>query len=787
MPNQIVSSVENNFSKGLVTEFSGLNFPENAATDTDNCIYTIVGDVTRRLGFDYEDNFILNNIAFDSNAMRLYKWNNVGGNGNTQIIVEQVGGIIHFYLSSSVTTSSSLSNNLMASTVDLTAFAASSFDSSIECQFSDGNGYLFVYHPSCDPIFCTFNATSNNITAQSIQIKIRDFTGLLETSTAVNQRPSTLTSVHFYNLLNQGWSSGNAWSAFSSTVVNIVGSAASPNPVTFTVATGLTGIVAGDLVRIVNNHDAFPGGSFVPAGSWIFSGTVTSYTSVTGALVVNIISYGGQLGANNSYGDWQINPINHGYIDTWHTAEGNYPSNADVWWYFKNSSGAFDPATTQQNTVLGISQAPQGHITLPAFDLNRSLATGISGLTSVTTVLRPSSGAWFQGRVWYTGVNASFFAAGNADFYTWSENIYFSQIVTSSADFGNCFQTNDPTSDKLNGLLPTDGGVITIQGCGNIYRLFPIQNGMLVFASNGVWFITGNRGIGFSADDYTITKISAVQSISATSFVDVNGLPFFWNEEAIYAVTPSQGGALTVEPLTVGTILTFYNNIPKSSKRFVRGSYNPLDYIIQWVFKDTEATDINDRYRFNRVLNYNTYNKSFYPYTIDNTDNSLSGIIYVNYPGGLVAPDPGFKYLTTKSSTGLFQITFSEEKDSSYTDWTSSTNPKDFNSFFITGYKLHGKGQFKFQLPYIYVFSKADGTPTSYYIQGRWDYATSGNSGRWSVAQLVNNWSSNFGMLFRKHKIRGRGLVLQLKFSSQTGKAFDIMGWSVYETVNTGI
>jgi hypothetical protein len=46
MPAQVLSTVENNFTKGFVTEFTGLNFPENAATDTDNCLYDIVGHVT---------------------------------------------------------------------------------------------------------------------------------------------------------------------------------------------------------------------------------------------------------------------------------------------------------------------------------------------------------------------------------------------------------------------------------------------------------------------------------------------------------------------------------------------------------------------------------------------------------------------------------------------------------------------------------------------------------------------------------------------------------------------
>src|SRR6267154_156931 len=103
MPSQQISSVENNFTKGLITESTGMNFPENAATDTDNCTYTLIGDVTRRLGIDHEVNRVLNSISRTSKAINTYKWNNVGGDGLTQLVVEQVGSTLYFYKSSAAT------------------------------------------------------------------------------------------------------------------------------------------------------------------------------------------------------------------------------------------------------------------------------------------------------------------------------------------------------------------------------------------------------------------------------------------------------------------------------------------------------------------------------------------------------------------------------------------------------------------------------------------------------------------------------------------------------------
>src|SRR5258707_4679616 len=98
MPQQVTSLVENNFTKGLITESTGLNFPENAATSTDNCTYTLIGDVSRRLGIDYEVNGSVLVNDRGGKAISSYKWNNAGGDGLSQIIVTQVGDTLYFYL-----------------------------------------------------------------------------------------------------------------------------------------------------------------------------------------------------------------------------------------------------------------------------------------------------------------------------------------------------------------------------------------------------------------------------------------------------------------------------------------------------------------------------------------------------------------------------------------------------------------------------------------------------------------------------------------------------------------
>jgi hypothetical protein len=778
MSQQVAQSVENNFTKGLITEFTGLNFPENAATETFNCEYTDTGEVKRRLGIDLEENFTSLNIA-SNQAISSYKWNGAGGDSLTQIVVTQVGSVLRFYRSSTATVSSPLSTQLLESTIDMTSFVPSggSFDSLEECTYADGNGYLFVFNSTCDPLYCTYD--NGVVSASAITVKVRDFLGVPELDVAVDTRPTVLTASHSYNLSNQGWTSGEAWSGTTSGGDGVILSGTGST--TFNVGT-VVGITLGDTVYGYSQAVYYDGGVLkYPSGTNVFGGTVTAYSAPN--ITINITSM-----SNPGTGPFQysITQTNVGFVSAWLASQGNYPSNADVWWYFKNASGVFDPSTTQPNISLSAGNAPQGHFILPAFNQDRGAVSGVSGLTSITTPKRPSNGCWFQGRVWYTGVDASQQASGTAPFYSWSENIYFSQVnVGTNVNFGNCYQTNDPTSENLLDILPTDGGVIQIQSSGKIYKLFPIQNGLIVFAANGIWFITGSQGIGFAANDYTITRLSSIGSISSTSFVDVTGLPFFWNEEGIYTVKPQQQGGLGVESITVGSIRTFYDEIPLSSKKYARGVYHPIDWTIQWVYRSEEETGIANRYKFDRILNFSTFKQAFFPYSIDNNINSIASIVYVQNPGGTNAPDPMIKYFCFSSEGSNPGFSFAEEWNEDYTDWVLTGNPVDYTSYFITGYKLRGKGIQKFQPQYIQMWSRV--RPLSgYRIRGIWDYATNSTAGRYTQFQTIEVTDTNYRNMYRRHKIRGHGYSLQLQVNSISGKPFEIIGWAAIDTINAG-
>lgn len=715
MAQQVQANIENTFVNGLITQATGLNFPEKACTDTDNCIFWETGEVSRRKGIDFEDESSPTVLDRTDCAMSTFVWKNVSNDANITLVVEQVGDKLYFWDGISFP---NISLGVIANTIDLTTFIpiGGSDPSQKECQFANGHGFLFVTHPSLDPFYVSYDPSTNTVTGTVIELQIRDFAGDPDETAplGVDFRPVTnflgLSNKHHYNLRNQGWNDTN--------------------------------------------------------------------------------------------------------IQTWDTARVDMPSNADVMFLFKNSSEVFDPATTAANIIQGNSPAPKGHFILNVFDQDRVTASSISGLTETTTSgRRTSTCAFFAGRVFYSGIN----------FQTFKGYILFSQIIepSNTTQFGQCYQANDPTSEQDFDLLPSDGGVIDIAEAGQIYKLFPTQSSLIVFAANGVWQITGSTGLGFTASDYSVNKLSDTQSISGTSFVNVGGMPIWWNHDGIYTIASAGAGILAVKNLTEGSIKFFYQqSIPDESKLYARGAYDSILKRVQWVYKDDSVPeDIASFYNFNRMLTLNLNTNAYYPWSIASGNPTINGIFFIESVPETITEETVIDgasdtvidalgdtvtvlvktglitsrivYVTTYPQTGTnSNLTFSVEDDITYQDWMSySGGPVDYSSFFVTGYKLHGNAIAKFQPNWVYVYHRQDGhldglTSGSYKFRGVWDYANNTSTNRFSIQQTVSYTDPTYTYGRKRLKVRGHGLALQFRVDSNGHDPFDIIGWGLFETKN---
>lgn len=131
-------------------------------------------------------------------------------------------------------------------------------------------------------------------------------------------------------------------------------------------------------------------------------------------------------------------------------------------------------------------------------------------------------------------------------------------------------------------------------------------------------------------------------------------------------------------------------------------------------------------------------------------------------------------------------VTFAEEYREDFTDWYQLVwGGIPFVSYFITGYTILGEANKKFNASYVTVNYE----PLEFggaYFQGVWDYALTGDTGRWGTKQQVYRLSNqNYKYQASKLKVRGQGLSMQIKVTSEPGKDFRLNGWSTYASGNS--
>lgn len=508
-------------------------------------------------------------------------------------------------------------------------------------------------------------------------------------------------------------------------------------------------------------------------------------------------------------------------ISAYFTATNTYPANNQQWFVGKDTNDDFQPALLNKQD-FGTTPAPKGRIVINAFTRSdsRTAATGLA-LPSDVELGRPSSVAFAFERLFFAGVKSSI-SASSLTQPNMTGFVFYTRTVRTPSDFGRCYPEADPTSEVDSELVDTDGGFINIPSSGQIYKIMAKGNAIIVFAEQGVWMITGDDG-GFRATSNQVVKLTDFGAVGANSIVEIESGVMYWNRGGIYEIQASDAGVATVN-ITESTIQRFYNSIGLPAKRTAKGTYDPVNRRVMWMYNsdpEYDATAFKNKYDKELVLD--TVLGAFYKHSISALAEPSPYIAgYVECPyllrrqeGVATDFDSVTKYLTVQfvaPNTGAAAITFSYYRNTRFRDWQSlDMIGKSYVSFLETGWETADDTARNKQAPYIFChFRRSERTVVlrngqlvpdvsgGCILQSRWDWSDSAASNKWSSAQQVyrlqkplvlNNVGDiiDYGqdVITSKSRLPGRGKALSLRFESEEGKDFYIYGWAIKYTGNS--
>lgn len=500
------------------------------------------------------------------------------------------------------------------------------------------------------------------------------------------------------------------------------------------------------------------------------------------------------------------------------SAKAGYPPLTHPWYSGKNSSGDFSVAEWEK-IHAPTSITANGAVKVNFFSKDRNVISGLD-LPLEVELNRFSTVSTFAGRVWYSGLGVG----QNSGKILYSQTVTDTSLSAAADTLGQCFQVNDPTSEDFSDLLETDGGEILIPEAVNIKKIHAYGEALFVFAENGVWFIKGVDS-KFSPTSYFVSKVTNVGIESFRSFISVEGVPFWWSKNGIHTIVfDESSGFPTENNLTIGSIQTFFNNIPEFAKKECFGDYDAFNQKIYWWFSREP-----DTYRRNHCLILDIPLKAFYPWSIsgdisnyvvgsfyfeDSTEltvqeeitDSLDTVVtntsleevYVNT--FLQNQDLGSKIISVYISDGL--MNFGQYSSLSFEDFGNT-----YDSFVEAGYFFSGDLTLKKNSPYVVVYCRSteEGftgdsmtgyspiNPSSLILRSYWDFKDTPSSSqqayRLKPFALVNpsDLSDNQqpgSVVTTRLKIRGKGRNVRLRFESEEGKNFVFLGYSMVVAVN---
>jgi len=746
-----------NFTGGLNTEATALNFPENAAQDIDNFDLFITGEVKRRLGIDFEDSYTVRPETTTATDTATYAistdaWKAVNGKGDVNFLVVQIGSTLYFHDLGSEPLSSTLRG-----TVSLSASKTGDAPENKVLSYSFGEGVMFVGNDDMNPTMVEYDEDLDTFSVSQIVITIRDFNGVDE-NVLVDNRPTTLSNDHKYNLRNQGWPTSTRCANDAQGDDGVT----TTDPVSW--ARNRVGVypsnadifhaakaAAADDARSIGTYSPWTmqtiatGNTPAPKGHYIYEAFSASRSAVSGITV------------SNDGVTTQRRPSSLAFYAgrTWYAGvpDKNYTGNV----YFSQS------LTDRANAGLCYQEYDP-----TAEDLNALLATD-GGVIKIADM----------GQVYKMVVvgNDLLIMAANG---VWA--------IAGEASRGN-FQ-----ADKFSVRKVTDQGVVSRES-------IVVSEGVVTWwGEGGIWSMRGSQ-IDESLVVDRITRntiqtyydaIAPVSRAYARGYYDAYDKKIYWlySDDAAYDGINFRFKYNRVLVLDI-TLEAFYTY-----------TIEDLDANSPWLSSIVRKTPGSET-----LTEYDIY--------VGDDDVEEGGDDIVQDVAFETFATVQLKLLTfVENEDGTFSYTFSEFKDTTFHDWTEWDQVKNdisnlgsnYGSHIQTGWNNLGDlirdktithlTSFFNRTETGYSVGPVTGTvifdnPSSAFVQTRWEF-TDSDTGRWTTAQQayrLSRWyipedatdDFDYGhtVLKTKLRMRGRGESFSIRYYSEEGKDMQLLGFGV--------
>lgn len=806
-------STKNHFqlNGGLNTEANEISFPDGFTTNEANYELLLDGSRRRRKGLAQESGGSVKggvSIAGDEYVTQAYLWKNVGGDPTKKFWVHRMGNNIFFTDDAVI-----ISTTYHTQTLDLDDYRLGGiFTAATPCDFTSGKGELFVSNENTKPLRVSYNATTDVFNVDTVDIQIRDFSGIddgvpIDFQPADDGTPALdeIAADHYYNIMNRGWQTDDILT-YATGRSKYPGKNMAPHrgyirALTASTSYDFDGAMSFDATKM--GQEALHAHSSAPQGSLFLNvfddteGIVESSRSSTTLSDLSVAI------TDDSVDPWEltIDETGHSHIATDVVA---FTLILDT--YNNNVGGTTQRRLSGGYTVTGVN-ANDFTIEVPkpsdflsqdanpptAYWVNNIAVPRSSGTGPLT--VGPKAIEFHESRLWYAGIPDS----------AWADYVFFSQIAVTEKEYNRCHMEADPTDRDVNALQDSDGGYIVIPDIGNVIKMVSLQSSLLIFSDEGVWEVTGTRNGVFTADNYSVRKITDAECTSPYSPIKITGQLIYTGPKGIYLVAPNQfTSKLEATNISQDRIQTAWNSIGATHQPRVRTVYDDAKKKVYFMHggdgnqRTTGAPSVSTIARFvNTMFVLDLRTGSWAKYEFRSAADE--GILTAFAISGADDSDSNskLKFICQVSTGGSLRICDFNQTD--YLDFDGSEAPLPY---MLSGWDNIGNFQSRRQAPIITVFAKRTETgytqagsgwdadnESSNLLTAYWDWSDDSVSGKIgsqnetyrhprgfvpSGATDVNGYP----VVTTRNKVRGRGRVLQLRFDGAATKDSHILGFT---------